>query len=112
MLEISGLSKRYPNGLLALSGIGLEVGAGEIVGIVGGSGCGKSTLLRLISGLETPTAGSIVLNGEPVRTPREEIGFVFQEPRLMPWLTIRRQRGVRHPPSARSRAELPCRGGA
>jgi sulfonate transport system ATP-binding protein len=102
VLEISGLSKRYPNGLLALSGIGLDVGAGEIVGIVGGSGCGKSTLLRLISGLETPTAGSIVLNGEPVGGPREEIGFVFQEPRLMPWLTIRRNVafGIRHLPEA------------
>jgi sulfonate transport system ATP-binding protein len=108
VLEISGLSKRYPNGLLALSGIGLNVGVGEIVGIVGGSGCGKSTLLRLISGLETPTAGSIVLNGEPIRTPREEIGFVFQEPRLMPWLTIRRNVafGIRHLPEAEQKSRV------
>ena len=108
MLEIAGLSKRYPNGLLALSGIGLDVGAGEIVGIVGGSGCGKSTLLRLISGLETPTTGSIVLNGEPIGGPREEIGFVFQEPRLMPWLTIRRnvEFGIRHLPEAEQNARV------
>jgi len=108
VLEISGLSKRYPNGLLALSGIGLTVEAGEIVGIVGGSGCGKSTLLRLISGLDTPTGGSIVLNGEAVVTPREEIGFVFQEPRLMPWLTIRRnvEFGIRHLPEAERKSRV------
>jgi sulfonate transport system ATP-binding protein len=108
MLEIAGLSKRYPNGLLALSGIGLTVEAGEIVGIVGGSGCGKSTLLRLISGLDTPTGGSIVLNGEAVVTPREEIGFVFQEPRLMPWLTIRRnvEFGIRHLPEAERKSRV------
>jgi sulfonate transport system ATP-binding protein len=108
VLEIAELSKRYPNGLLALSGIGLTVKAGEIVGIVGGSGCGKSTLLRLISGLDTPTAGSIVLNGEAVVTPREEIGFVFQEPRLMPWLTIRRnvEFGIRHLPEAERKSRV------
>jgi sulfonate transport system ATP-binding protein len=108
VLEIAELSKRYPNGLLALSGIGLTVKAGEIVGIVGGSGCGKSTLLRLISGLDTPTAGSIVLNGEAIVTPREEIGFVFQEPRLMPWLTIRRnvEFGIRHLPEAERKSRV------
>jgi len=102
MLRIDGLSKRYPNGHLALDRIGLEVAPGEIVGVVGGSGCGKSTLLRLVAGLEVPTAGEIVLNGQPVRGPRDEIGFVFQEPRLMPWLRIRDNVafGIRHLPKA------------
>ncbi|PKU26624.1 ABC transporter ATP-binding protein [Telmatospirillum siberiense] len=88
MLTLSNLSKRYSNGHLALSGIDLSVGPGEILGVVGGSGCGKSTLLRLISGLETPSDGRIEIGGSPVSGPRDEVGFVFQEPRLMPWLSI------------------------
>lgn len=100
MLAIEGLSKIYPNGQLALDGVSIDVAPGEILGVVGGSGCGKSTLLRLISGLEVPTHGRVVLNGETVTGPRDEIGFVFQEPRLMPWLSIRDNVGfgIRHLP--------------
>jgi sulfonate transport system ATP-binding protein len=108
MLNIAHLAKRYPNGHLALSGLDLEIAAGEIVGIVGGSGCGKSTLLRLIAGLDRPTEGAVSLNGEGVISPRPEIGLVFQEPRLMPWLTIRENVGfgVRHLPKAERRARV------
>ena len=88
MLTIAALAKTYPNGTLALDGLDLEVGAGEILGIVGGSGCGKSTLLRLIAGLDRPSAGALSLNGQAITAPRAEIGVVFQEPRLMPWLRI------------------------
>ncbi|HYH38700.1 MAG TPA: ABC transporter ATP-binding protein [Azospirillum sp.] len=106
MLRIDQLSKRYPNGTLALDGIDLEVAPGEIVGVVGGSGCGKSTLLRLIAGLEDPSAGGVTLNGTPIAAPREEIGFVFQEPRLMPWLSIRANVafGIRHLAKAEQQA--------
>lgn len=102
MLTLSGLAKRYPNGRLALQGLDLTVEAREIVAIVGGSGCGKSTLLRLVAGLDTPTAGRVDLNGSPVTGPRPEIGVVFQEPRLMPWLTIDQNVafGIRHLPRA------------
>ena len=79
---------RYPNGHLALDRVDLSVKPGEIIGVVGPSGCGKSTLLRLIAGLERRSGGEIRLNGAPVTAPRPEIGLVFQEPRLMPWLTI------------------------
>lgn len=88
MLQLNRVAKRYDNGQLALADMTLNVREGEILGIVGGSGCGKSTLLRLVSGLIAPSAGSIVLDGKPVTTPRPEIGVVFQEPRLMPWLTV------------------------
>lgn len=88
MLALDHLTKRYANGVLALSGVTLAVPPGEILGVVGGSGCGKSTLLRLVAGLEPPSAGTVSLNGLPVTAPREEIGVVFQEPRLMPWLSI------------------------
>jgi sulfonate transport system ATP-binding protein len=98
MLTLSGLSKRYPNGHLALQGLDLTVQPREILAIVGGSGCGKSTLLRLVSGLDTPTTGSVLLDGSRVTAPRPEIGVVFQEPRLMPWLTIAQNVafGIRH----------------
>lgn len=93
MLTVRGVDKRYPNGTLALSGIDLTVEPGEIVALVGGSGCGKSTLLRLIAGLDTPTAGTLSLDGTPITAPRPEIGLVFQEPRLMPWLSVERNVG-------------------
>jgi sulfonate transport system ATP-binding protein len=88
MLQLNRVTKRYDNGQLALQDMTLSVREGEILGVVGGSGCGKSTLLRLVSGLVAPSAGAIVLDGTPVTAPRPEIGVVFQEPRLMPWLTV------------------------
>jgi len=100
MLEISKVAKRYPNGHLALSGLDLTVEKGEILAIVGGSGCGKSTLLRLLTGLDKPTSGQIRLDGLTITEPRSEIGLVFQEPRLMPWLKIEDNIafGIRHLP--------------
>jgi len=89
MLQFSAVSKRYASGLLAIDGIELSVARGEFVGIVGESGCGKSTLLRIASGLEGLTGGGVLLNGKRITAPHPEIGMVFQEPRLMPWLTIR-----------------------
>ena len=108
MLDISNVVKRYPNGHLALSGLNLTVETGEILAIVGGSGCGKSTLLRLLSGLDQPTSGSVILDGTPVRGPRPEIGLVFQEPRLMPWLSIDQNVGfgIRHLPAAKQRSRI------
>jgi sulfonate transport system ATP-binding protein len=88
MLRLEGVSKRFENGYLALDRLDLTVRPGEILGIVGGSGCGKSTLLRLASGLTLPTQGAVWCDDAPVRAPRPEIGLVFQEPRLMPWLTL------------------------
>ncbi len=88
MLRAENVSKQFPNGYLAVEGISLAVAPGEIVGIVGGSGCGKSTLLRLLCGLEPPTRGGAFLGDQPITAPRDEIGVVFQEPRLMPWLTV------------------------
>ena len=55
----------------------------------GTSGCGKTTLLRIVSGLERATDGWLTLRGDPVTGPRRDVGVVFQEPRLMPWFTVR-----------------------
>jgi len=88
MLQIKRVSKRF-EAFEALASVDLAVDRGEIVGIVGTSGCGKSTLLRIVAGLETPNSGSVTLDGVAVTSPRPEVGLVFQEPRLMPWLSVR-----------------------
>ncbi|WP_457106204.1 ABC transporter ATP-binding protein [Methylobacterium sp. P5_C11] len=88
MLIIEALSKTYADGTQALSGIGLSVAPGEIVALIGGSGCGKTTLLRLIAGLDRASAGSVAVDGETIRQPHPWIGVVFQEPRLLPWLSV------------------------
>lgn len=88
MLTLRNLEKTYANGVRALQGFSLALAPGEIVAVIGGSGCGKSTLLRLISGLDSPTQGTVELNGERVIKPHPLINLIFQEPRLFPWLSV------------------------
>jgi NitT/TauT family transport system ATP-binding protein len=90
-LEVSKVHKQFetPQGtLVALKDINLHVEAGEFVCAVGASGSGKSTLLRLIAGLETPTAGEISVDGEPIVGPGADRGMVFQNYTLYPWMTV------------------------
>jgi sulfonate transport system ATP-binding protein len=87
MLSLERLSKTYADGTHALADVTLDVRESEIVGLIGGSGCGKTTLLRLIAGLDRASAGAIRLDGETITEPHPAIGIVFQEPRLLPWLT-------------------------
>lgn len=88
MLRVDGVAKRFEGGIEALAGVSLDVARGEIVAIVGTSGCGKSTLLRLIGGLEQTSEGEVRIADRIVDGPMPDVGFVFQEPRLMPWLTL------------------------
>jgi sulfonate transport system ATP-binding protein len=88
MLALERVGKTYPNGVRALDDVSLEVAPGEILVVIGGSGCGKSTMLRAISGLDTPTQGRVLLDGTVITAPHEQIGIIFQEPRLLPWLRV------------------------
>ena len=88
MLSLERVGKKYPNGVHAIDAITLGVAPGEIVAVIGGSGCGKSTLLRAISGLDTPTQGVIRLDDVTITKPHQKIGIIFQEPRLLPWLSV------------------------
>ena len=88
MLALERVGKTYPNGVHALGGVTLDVELGEIVAVIGGSGSGKSTLLRAIGGLDPPSEGAVVLDGERITAPHEKIGIIFQEPRLLPWLKV------------------------
>ncbi len=96
MLTIEGLTKRYKTGDLALKGVSLSVGAGDIIGLIGPSGAGKSTLIRCVNRLVEPTGGSIRLgdidltrlSGAELRKARRRIGMIFQEYALVERLTV------------------------
>lgn len=85
----------------ALEPVDLEVQDGDFITILGPSGCGKSTLLRIVAGLETPSSGTVLLDGEAVGGPGPDRGMVFQSYTLFPWLSVQdnvcfglRERGV------------------
>ncbi|MFW2490388.1 ABC transporter ATP-binding protein [Clostridium chromiireducens] len=91
IIEISKLSKRYESKgsyVDALLDIDLEVKEGECLSIIGSSGCGKSTLLKIIAGLETEYEGTITFDGKPIEGPSREKGVIFQDHRLLPWMTV------------------------
>ena len=95
MLDVNITKKVYSNGTCALEGLTFSVKKGEFVAIVGPSGSGKTTLLNIIAGIDQQVEGKIFFNSE-LRLPLEsskqnkpDIGFMFQESRLMPWLTVK-----------------------
>ena len=75
--------------VVAVDGVSFDVHDAEFVTIVGPSGCGKSTILNVIAGLEQPTAGRIVIDGEEIADRRTNFGYMFQKDLLFPWRTIR-----------------------
>ena len=93
-IALSGVSKRYRTGAVALEGISFDVERGEFVTLLGPSGCGKSTLLRLVSGLSGVTEGSVRVNGMTPENARELMSFIFQDPTLMPWRTVEENVGL------------------
>jgi len=93
MIRLEGVGRTYPGGVTALRDVSLDVGEGELAGIVGPSGSGKSTMLHLIGALDRPTTGRVVIAGQDVgRLPDRRlsalragtIGFVFQQFHLAP----------------------------
>lgn len=90
-IKIIGIEKEYQvNGKSnrIFDGLNLEIKSGEFISIIGHSGCGKSTLIRIIAGLEEFQGGKILINGVEAEEPDTRRGMVFQDHRLLPWLTI------------------------
>ncbi len=92
-IVVRGLSKSFPTGdgrIEAIRDVDLLVERGQFVSVIGVSGCGKSTLLRIIGGLIEPSSGVVEIGGSPPREAqrRKNIGFVFQDAALLPWLSV------------------------
>jgi sulfonate transport system ATP-binding protein len=100
MLLIEELHKRFSNGFVGLGSIDLTVNRSEIISLIGTSGCGKSTILRIIAGLSFPSSGTVRIDDQIITKPHPEISIIFQESRLMPWLTVWEniQFGLQHLP--------------
>lgn len=91
LIEIRGVKHAYTTAhgpLPVLDGLDLSVPQGEFCAVVGPSGCGKSTLTRLVAGLMRPDEGEVILQSEPVKSPRKTVGMAFQNPVMLEWRTI------------------------
>ena len=94
MLTLSNVSKRYGSSPPVLEQIDLVIDQGEFVSLIGPSGCGKSTLLKLISGLTSPSSGSILVDGMTTVHARKTVSYIFQDATLLPWRTVSRNVGL------------------
>ncbi|WP_269585476.1 ABC transporter ATP-binding protein [Roseibium sp. Sym1] len=88
IVSLKGIRKVFDNGTTALADFSLDVRAGEFVSLLGPSGCGKSSALRIIAGLSDPSTGTLDWPLEGRSQTEHELGFVFQEPTLMPWASV------------------------
>lgn len=93
LLRVNGLQKTYGTRgapVVAIANVSLDVASGDFVSVVGPSGAGKTTLLKRISGLLKPTAGAILIHGQPITGPPQDLAVVFQDygRSLFPWLTV------------------------
>lgn len=92
-ITLKNVKKEFITGkgdkVAALGNVNLSVPESEFVCILGPSGCGKSTMLRIIAGLESATDGEVIYRGKPIKGAHKEIGMVFQNYSLMPWLNVR-----------------------
>ncbi|MFD7892656.1 ATP-binding cassette domain-containing protein, partial [Streptomyces albidoflavus] len=93
MIRFEDVSKRYPDGTVAVDGLSFEVGRGELVTLVGPSGCGKTTTMMMVNRLTEPTSGRVLVDGEDVMAVdpvqlRRRIGYVIQQVGLFPHRTV------------------------
>lgn len=91
-VELKGVTKTFrtgPSEVTTLAAFDLAIKPGEFVCLLGPSGCGKSTLLNLVAGLDVPSSGQVLVNGQPVRGPGPDRTVMFQDPALFPWLSLR-----------------------
>ena len=87
-LQLDAVHFAYPERSEVVHDVCLQLAPGEIHGLIGRSGCGKTTVLKLAAGLLTPQQGQVQLQGQHVQQPTSEMGFVFQAPTLLNWLSV------------------------
>jgi len=87
-LQLQGLRFAYPTGGEAVRGVSLDIATGSVHCLVGRSGCGKTSVLKLAAGLLMPQHGQVLCHDDPVNGPRSDMGFVFQRPTLLEWLSV------------------------
>jgi len=87
LVSLNEISKHFGTDRLVLDKINLDIYRDEFIAIIGPSGCGKSTILKLIANLITPSSGEIKIGGGAPESSSEKLGYVFQEPNLLPWAT-------------------------
>jgi NitT/TauT family transport system ATP-binding protein len=92
-LSIRGVRKAFLNArretVEAVRDVSFDIGQGEFVCLIGPSGCGKTTILNLLAGLDAPSAGEVLMDGQPITGPGPDRAVLFQEPALFPWMTVR-----------------------
>lgn len=113
VVKLAGITKGFPNRKKGFQRIvdttDVDIQEGEFITIIGPSGCGKSTILKMIAGLEPVDEGAITLEGRPITAPSRELGLVFQQHVLLPWMSARQNVVFAletDPHSSRSRQEL------
>jgi NitT/TauT family transport system ATP-binding protein len=90
-IRLSGVQKKFgaaPAAVIAVEELSLDIRSGEFLAIVGPSGCGKTTVLNMLAGLDSPTGGSMVMDGIPIKGPGADRGVMFQDYALFPWKTV------------------------
>lgn len=88
IVDFRDVAKRYGDGPLVLERISFGAQPRDFISLIGPSGCGKSTALRLLAGLSPISSGTLTIDGRPPTDAAAELAFVFQEPTLLPWLTV------------------------
>jgi len=88
IVEFRAVEKRFGDGPLVLDRISFCAQPDDFISLIGPSGCGKTTVLRLLAGLSAVTDGELVIDGQSPEAAAQELAYVFQEPTLLPWLTV------------------------
>jgi nitrate/nitrite transport system ATP-binding protein len=87
-ISIEGIAKRYQGGTAVFENLWLSIGRGEFTCVIGHSGCGKTTVLNILAGLDSPSEGAVVVDGQAIEGPSLDRAVIFQSHALLPWRSV------------------------